>query len=437
MNLFRRTFLTTCAAPLLATPLFAAAPATPAVPPVLRDAAECTPRGGLPNVLAKLQAGQPVKVGYLGGSITAAPGWRVKSLKWLQEKFPTAKLSEINAAIGGTGSDLGVFRVQHDVLDHKPDLMFVEFAVNDGGADPARIQRCMEGIVRQTWKVDPATDICFVYTLSEPFLKDLKEGEASQSATAMEGVADHYQIPSIHFGVVVASLEKEGKVIFKAEKPSGPAVAGAPMIFSGDGVHPHVETGHELYLQAITRAWPIIAAKGAGAKPHDLIAPLRADNWEKAKMVPVTQEMLKGSWTKLDMPTHPIAKGYQQRLPGMWKATGPDAVLEFEIEGTHVAGYDLVGPDGGLLEVTVDALPPRKMPRIDPHCTYHRLATSVLLTGATEGRHHVKVQLLAEAPDKRKILFPKNLPDMDKNPAKYQDNVWHLGGLLLLGDLVK
>ncbi|WP_218281182.1 hypothetical protein [Verrucomicrobium spinosum] len=73
-------------------------------------------------------------------------------------------------------------------------------------------------------------------------------------------------------------------------------------------MHPHVETGHELYLQTIIRAWPAIAEKGAGAKPHALTAPLRADNWEKAKLVPVTQDMLKGSWTKIDMPPTPSAK---------------------------------------------------------------------------------------------------------------------------------
>ncbi|WP_218281181.1 SGNH/GDSL hydrolase family protein [Verrucomicrobium spinosum] len=215
MNLIRRSFITGCTATLLTLPYLSAQES----PPVLRDAAEVTPRGGLPNVLAKLQAGQAVKVGYLGGSITAAPGWRVKSLKWLQDKFPTAKLSEINAAIGGTGSDLGVFRVQRDVLDHKPDLLFVEFAVNDGGADPARIQKCMEGIVRQTWKVDPATDICFVYTLSEPFLNDLKAGKASRSVTAMEGVADHYQIPSIHLASAWPAWRKRANSPSKVRSP--------------------------------------------------------------------------------------------------------------------------------------------------------------------------------------------------------------------------
>src|SRR3954469_1212759 len=69
-------------------------------------AVECSPRGGLPNVLGKLKTpGAEVRVAYLGGSITAQEGWRPKSLAFLQKQFPDAKLSQVNAAIGGTGSD--------------------------------------------------------------------------------------------------------------------------------------------------------------------------------------------------------------------------------------------------------------------------------------------------------------------------------------------
>ena len=59
--------------------------------------------------------------------------------------------------IAFTGSDLGVFRVQQDVLSKQPDLLFVEFAVNDGGAAPEQIIRCMEGIVRQTWRANSSS----------------------------------------------------------------------------------------------------------------------------------------------------------------------------------------------------------------------------------------------------------------------------------------
>jgi len=105
----------------------------------LREAVEVVPRKGLPNFKAKLDAGKNVRIAYLGGSITAAPGWRVLSRDWFQEKYPQAKVDEIHAAIGGTGSDLGVFRLQNDALQHKPDLLFIEFAVNDGGAVPEQI----------------------------------------------------------------------------------------------------------------------------------------------------------------------------------------------------------------------------------------------------------------------------------------------------------
>lgn len=62
---------------------------------------------GLPNFFTKIQFGDSIRVAYLGGSITAQPGWWVYSLNWMKERFPYAKFSEINAAIGGTVADLG------------------------------------------------------------------------------------------------------------------------------------------------------------------------------------------------------------------------------------------------------------------------------------------------------------------------------------------
>ena len=211
----------------------------------LRDAVECHPRGGLPNAVGKISANQTVKIAYLGGSITAASGWRAQSREWLAGQYRDASFEEILAAIGGTGSDLGVFRLGNDVLRHQPDLLFVEFAVNDGGTSPEQIHKAMEGIVRQTWATDPLIDIIFVYTLSEPILPDLQAGKMPRSASAMEEVADHYNIPSIHFGVEVLALLDKGELVFKAPRPADINTA-KPTVFSSDGVHPHIETGHRL-----------------------------------------------------------------------------------------------------------------------------------------------------------------------------------------------
>ena len=152
----------------LATLLGTASLAAPEQPPQ----AVTQQRGGLPHVFAKLNAGKPVTAVYFGGSITAGAGasdgertsYRALVGQWLTTTFPKSVVTNVDAAIGGTGSDLGAFRAGWDVLAHHPDLVFVEFAVNDGGSPEPMIDRAMEGIVRQMRRADPATDICFVYT---------------------------------------------------------------------------------------------------------------------------------------------------------------------------------------------------------------------------------------------------------------------------------
>ena len=314
----------------------------------LRDAVECHPRAGLPNMAAKLGAGQPVRIAYFGGSITAAAGWRVKTLAWFQGRFPMAKVSEIDAAIGGTGSDLGVYRVGHDVLSHKPDLMFVEFAVNDGGAEPTQIHRCMEGIVRQTWAADPATDICYVYTLAGGMVKDLQEKHFPRAASAMEAVADQYAIPSIHLGLEVVARLAGDTLVFKAVKPATDAerqAIGGRLVFTEDDVHP-TDAGHQLYTEVITRHLPDLLATGkAGA--HALGAALEEGNYQRATLLPLAQAKLGGGWAKLDALTDPVARNFANRLPGLYRADAAGTRLSFRFKGTAASIYDLVGPDCG------------------------------------------------------------------------------------------
>lgn len=410
-----------------------------------REAVEFRGRGGIPNVLKKIEAGEgkEIRVAYLGGSITAAPGWRVKSLELFQEKYPALKWTEIHAAIGGTGSDLGVFRFGQDVLMHQPDLLFVEFAVNDGGAQPQVIHQAMEGIVRQAWKANPLTDIIFVYTISEPFLADLQAGKFSRAASAMEEVADHYGIPSIHLGIEVAKQAKEGTLVFKGELPAKGTGSdpGVKLPFSTDGVHPLVETGHVLYTEAIARAWTeLVKIAPDPAAPARLSgAPLRPDHWADAKLVPLTKEMMSGEWTLLDGGEggDELAKRFNRLMPSMWRVSNAGASLRFRFKGSVMGFYDLVGPDGGQLKVKLDEGEEKIIPRFDAYCTYHRLSKVQIGSGLDPSAvHTVTATLDAAAPDKREILFEKNRPDMDKNPEKYAPNQWHVGSIMLIGEPV-
>ncbi|MBL4701980.1 MAG: SGNH/GDSL hydrolase family protein [Phycisphaeraceae bacterium] len=413
----------------------------------LRDAVECTARGGLPNFFAKLEKGQSVTIAYLGGSITAQPGWRVLSQKWFAKQYPKVKIKGIHAAIGGTGSSLGVYRLKRDALAHKPDLLFVEFAVNDAGAKPDSITKAMEGIVRQTWANNPNCDICYVYTITAKDTARLQAGKIKRSASVMESVADHYGIPSIHMGVEVANMEKLGKLIMKAQKGKMMQVSGdalnltanlpknsdGKIPFSRDGVHPYTDTGHQLYLNAITRSIPAIKAAGK-IGPHALTKPLNPGNWQHAQMLPLSPSMFSGPVTLLKKDKE-LGRRFGKRMPGVWEAK-PGASLTFKFKGSQAMVYDLLGPGCGMVEINIDGKV-RKSRRMDRYCSYYRLAQLGVGKISNPNKvHTVKITVLEATFDKREVLFEQKRADFDKNPDKYAPLNWYPGAIMLVGELV-
>lgn len=391
------------------------------------------PRDGIGQVLAKIRAGQKVTVAYLGGSITAANGWRPKTTAWLQKTFPDAQFEEVHAAIGGTGSDLGVFRVGRDVLQYSPDLLFVEFAVNDGGAAPEAIWRNMEGIVRQTWRKDPQTDIVFAYTIHEGMIDELKQGRCPRSASAMELLADFYGIPSVNFQVPVVELLQQDKLVFKADQqPEGDRIW-----FAADGCHPRDE-GHEIYLQLMADA----IKQMQDSQPVDHQAKLAkcfvADHAEAAKMVPLQERMLSGDWAALPA-DDAKQRAFGNRMGQIWMAAQPGSKLQFKFKGSEAKLYDLLGPDGGQVVITVDGQTGAKpVPRFDSYCTYHRLATLPLVANADPNQvHEVTVEIHPEQPDRQSVAFRLQDPEMELKQPKYQGTRLWVGQILLLGDLVE
>ena len=390
-------------------------------------------REGVGNVLEKLNNAEVVKIAYLGGSITAANGWRPKTTKRFQATWPKAKIEEIHAAIGGTGSDLGVFRLGDDVLRYEPDLLFVEFAVNDGGAPPENIWRGMEGIVRQTWKANPKTDIVFVYTVSEALAKDPREkGLCNRSMSSMEQLADFYGIPSINFAVPVFKLEKEGKLLFTGKEASEGVI-----LFSTDSVHP-LDSGHEIYAKSVAGGFEKMKdSKPKNHKPK-LEKVFIADNWEAAKLVPITEKMLQGEWNKLSEKNN-LQRVFGGRLGEIWHSGKPGSRLSFKFKGTQAKVYDLLGPDGGQVIVTIDGKTNDKpIPRFDSYCTYHRLAALWLASDLDSNEiHTVTVEIHPDQPSRQSVAFRLKDPEKELAEPKFQGtNVW-FGKLMLIGNLVE
>ncbi len=399
-------------------------------------------RDGLPNFFSRVKKGGDLKVAYLGGSITAAQGWRVFTREWLAKQYPQTSFTEINAAIGGTGSDLGVYRLEHDVLRHHPDLMFVEFAVNDGGASPENIWRAMEGIVRQTWNRYPECDICFVYTFRVGYEKELSQGFLPRAAAADEKLAEHYGIPSINMALRTVEMHGEGKLIYKAAPDSAEAKAAIEkkqIIFSKDGVHP-LEAGHLIYTDVIGNALKDWSSTKTTSLDHSkkLTTPFVADHWQAARMVVVDPAMLHGGWKKLS-PDEGLGKKFGNRLGQIWEADKPGQTLSFRFRGSVVKLYDLLGPDGGQAIITIDGVQQKKpVPRFDSYCTYHRIATLNLASDLDPKKFHtIKIEVHPEQPDRKAVSFRLKDPKKELQGEKFQGTRLRIGGIQFLGDKIE
>jgi lysophospholipase L1-like esterase len=91
------------------------------------------------NFDRRARKGEQLSVVFFGGSLTwganasdpQETSYRALISQKLRAHYPRAQFRFRDAAIGGTNSQLGAFRLERDVLRYKPDLVFLDFTVND------------------------------------------------------------------------------------------------------------------------------------------------------------------------------------------------------------------------------------------------------------------------------------------------------------------
>lgn len=124
------------------------------------------------RAMQRARAGEDVTLAYIGGSITQGAGatpintecYAYKSFKCFQNLVGrTENVHFVKAGVGGTPSELGMIRFDRDVLRDgvQPDIVVVEFAVNDEGDETKG--DCYESLVRKILKLPnhPAVILLF------------------------------------------------------------------------------------------------------------------------------------------------------------------------------------------------------------------------------------------------------------------------------------
>jgi lysophospholipase L1-like esterase len=431
-----------------ASPLvFTAAPKSlPVDLETFNEPRETLVRAGLPNFFSKLNNREEVTVGYIGGSITqAVNGYRLQSAGFIQSLIPDGNVRFLNAGVSGTGTDLAACRLHDQLLAYRPDLIFIEFAVN-GAYDEG-----LEGMIRQIIRIDPKTEICIIYTLITGQTAIYAKGEMPDNIKRLEAVAQHYQLPSIHLGMQAAELEKVNKLLWK-----GNAASNGQILFSTDGVHP-LEAGGDLYAAAIARGLKKIRQTSATIS-HSLPEPIFSNNWEDAKMLdPLETATFSKGWKKIITTEQASLKQFSNWFNYVMESSKPGSSFSFKFNGTMFGFYDLGGPEVGQVTVELDGKPVKLQERNEKGFRFYQTtqASGTALINrfnvfcnnryrgqyefieAPPGEHLVKVTLSSVKSDKSKILGADQQADISQNPGKYDRTAMYLGKILIKGELVK
>lgn len=76
--------------------------------------------------------GHSVPAGYFKTpTVNTLEAYPMQTLGLLKAKYPFAVINVINTAIGGEHSISGAKRFEQDVLSHRPDIVFIDYALND------------------------------------------------------------------------------------------------------------------------------------------------------------------------------------------------------------------------------------------------------------------------------------------------------------------
>lgn len=318
---------------------------------------------GMSNTMARLTAGQDVTVAFLGGSITAGTGTTSGGTRyadgvfnWFRAKAEENGATAVNKnyGIGGTGSDYGALRLGEKLAADQPDILFVEFAVNDENKDENTLTPFMESIVRQAKTSNPSMDIVFINSFMGNFLDEYHNGLLPNSVRLNNEIAAYYAIPSINVGKYTYDAIAEAAPNID-KQPNKNDDVGTPehtayYTYMSDNSHPN-NTGHAFYAEKITEYLEGLYTAEAKAKPAMPVTGL-SDYFEGTYST-LTDALASSAvenngWEMMDGQTAPSYKW------DIYKSDAAGESLTFTFNGTGLYLFIPRHNTTGILTVQVD-----------------------------------------------------------------------------------
>ena len=193
----------------------------------------------LKKSLHKLSSGDPLRIIAIGDSLTQ--GWMVRKGyldffgEMLKANYPQCNVTIFNRGIPGDTAQGGLFRLREDVLDCDPDLVFIQFALNDAftGVPPAQFKNTVRTMVDH---IRADTDAEILLVTSVPIMHQEEDFMAENFYSRLIELSSEENLP-----IALVHL------YWKKKMAEGTDIRSLVQM---DMVHPNVE-GYRLMAEAI------------------------------------------------------------------------------------------------------------------------------------------------------------------------------------------
>ncbi len=172
-----------------------------------------------------------IHVSFIGGSITQGERYSVPFIEHWQ-KDRTGKITVNNAGVGGTGSSYGSMRFEQDVLSYRPDVVFVEFTLNDQHRlDRNNVALNIENILSQCFNAKHIPVVVFIHIPDRRML-------ANGSAYGIASNIQKYDKVLSEYGLTALNLHQ-----MVLDRLADNNMDSWDNYIKSDNVHPTVEQG--------------------------------------------------------------------------------------------------------------------------------------------------------------------------------------------------
>ncbi|WP_339222890.1 SGNH/GDSL hydrolase family protein [Paenibacillus sp. FSL H8-0332] len=364
----------------------------------------------LKRAMDKAASGEDVTIAYIGGSITQGAGakpihtecYAYQSYLRFKELFGKdggENIHFIKAGVGGTPSELGMIRYERDVLKDgaaAPDIVVVEFAVNDEGDETKG--NCFESLCLKILSAEsqPAVILLFSVFVNDWNLQD-----------RLSPVGRRYNLPMV--SVKDAVTEQ-----FRLSKAEGNIISKRQFFY--DIYHP-TNDGHRVMADSLAYLFSETARAAMDKEEEDILAgpPVLGNDFAHVRLLDRISDLgsagaaitieaggFHGTDEELqqvEMDADPFGT---PQFPHNWMHTAASGEDGFRLTITSknliLVFKDSGSPDVGKAEVYVDG---KLVLTADPHVNSWTHCNAVILYKNEQSQQHlVEIRMAPEDQEK-------------------------------------